>query len=178
MSQELYLVEPSLHYKESFQNLVMDYLRCKEEVYTNLYKPALANFDKYVKKLINHAQGKKLPDGEVPYSTFWLIDDYKKIYGNVRIRHQTLPVYGNIGYDIRPSSRGKGYGTILLGLAIEKAREFGIKRIKIACDQKNSPSIKVIEKNGGQFVEQIYDRKTRLFVNRYYIDVSYSEHKG
>jgi len=171
MSQEYYLVEPSLDYRESFLNLVMDYLRQKEDTYTDLYKPALANFNRYVKKLLDHARGIHLPEGEVPYSTYWLMDRYGKIYGNVRIRHHSLYVYGNIGYDIRPSARGQGYGTILLRLALDKARELDIKRIKIACDQRNKASIRVIEKNGGVFIEQVYDRKTRLFVNRYYIDI-------
>ena len=103
MSQEYFLVEPSLDYREAFLNLVMDYLRQKEDVYTDLYKPALANFNKFVKKLLNHAQGIYLPDGEVPYSTYWLTDRYGKIYGSVRVRHQSLYIYGNIGYDIRPS---------------------------------------------------------------------------
>lgn len=171
MSQEYFLVEPSLDYKESFLNMVMDYLRQKEDTYTDLYKPALANFNKYVKKLLHHARGINLPDGEVSYSTYWLTDRYGKIYGNVRIRHYSLHVYGNIGYDIRPSARRQGYGTILLRLALEKARELNLKRIKIACDQRNKASIRVIEKNGGIFIERVYDRRTRLFVNRYYIDI-------
>jgi len=175
MSQEYFLVEPSLDYKESFLNLVMDYLHQKEDTYTNLYKPAMANFNKYVKKLLDHARGRNLPGGEVPYSTYWLMDRYGKIYGNVRIRHLALHVYGNIGYDIRPSARGQGFGTIMLRLALEKARELNLKRIKIACDQRNKPSIRVIEKNGGVFIEQVYDRKTRLFVNRYYIDITKNE---
>jgi predicted acetyltransferase len=171
MNQEFFLVEPSVEYKESFLSLVMDYLRQKEDTYTNLYKPAMANFDKYVKKLLEHARGKNLPNGEVPYTTYWLTNTHKKVYGNVRIRHQSLPVYGNIGYDIRPSFRGMGYGTILLKLTLEKAREFGMSRLKIACDQRNKASIRVIEKNGGEFLERVYDRKTRLFVNRYFIDL-------
>jgi predicted acetyltransferase len=64
-----------------------------------------------------------------------------------------------------------GYGTILLKLTLEKAREFGMSRLKIACDQRNKASIRVIEKNGGEFLERVYDRKTRLFVNRYFIDL-------
>lgn len=175
MSQEYFLVEPSPDYREAFHNLVMDYLRQREETYTEVYKPALANFTRYVNKLLDHARGKNLPGGEVPYSTYWLTDRYGKIYGNVRIRHHALHVYGNIGYDIRPSARGQGYGTIMLRLALEKARELHLKRIKIACDQRNKASIRVIEKNGGVFIEQVYDRKTRLFVNKYYIDITKNE---
>lgn len=169
--KELFLTEPSLSYKDSFQSLVMEYLQSGEETYKNMYKPALANFNKYVILLKAHAQGKNLPAGEVAYSTYWLVTYYNHILGNIRLRHQSLPVYGNIGYDIRPSFRNNGYGTVMLKLAIEKAQQLEMNYLKIACDQRNKSSIKVIEKNGGVFIERVFDRKTRLFVNKYFIDL-------
>ena len=119
----------------------------------------------------SYARGRKLPAREVPHSTYWLTGPSGRIYGNIRIRHQALEVYGHIGYDIRPSSRGQGLGSLLLRLGLEKARDIEIPRIKIACDERNQPSVRIIQNSGGVFIERLYDRKTRLFVNRYYIDV-------
>ena len=34
----------------------------------------------------------------------------------------------NIGYLVRPSKRKMGYGKILLSLALEKARDIGLKK--------------------------------------------------
>lgn len=167
----MFLTGPHPEYRDAFRSMVRDYMHAHEHIYINLYKPALGNFEKYVALLHYYARGYKLPNHEVPHSTYWLTDHTRRVYGNIRIRHQALPVYGHIGYDIRPSFRGKGMGTLLLELGLEKARELEIARVKIACDERNKPSIRIIEKNGGVFIERLYDRKTRLFVNRYYINL-------
>lgn len=44
----------------------------------------------------------------------------------------------------------KGYGTLLLKLGLEKAKELGLKdKVLIICDDDNIGSYKIIEKNGG-----------------------------
>lgn len=171
MIQEMpvFLTEPSPRYRNGFQDLVNDYVYSGETIYMQLYRPALKNFEKYLQQLQQHKWGRKLPYHEVPYSTWWLADEKGVIYGNLRLRHQSLPVYGNVGYDIRPSFRGKGLGTLLLRLGLGKAKELEMERLKIACDEKNLASLKIIEKNGGQFLERIYDRRTRLYVKRFLI---------
>ena len=169
--KSLFLVEPSPRYRQGFQDLVNDYVYAGEQRYIHLYRPALKNFEKFLRKLQQHKWGRKLPYHEVPYSTWWLADEQGNIYGNLRIRHQALPVYGNVGYDIRPSHRAKGLGTLMLSLGLDKAKELKMKRLKIACDEKNLASLRIIEKNGGQFLERVYDRKTRLYIKRFLIEL-------
>jgi predicted acetyltransferase len=171
MTASLFLTDPQYEYRDAFRSMVHDYIQAQEHIYINLYKPALDNFEKYVALLHHYARGRKLPYHEVPHSTFWLTDSTGKIYGNIRIRHRALQVYGHIGYDIRPSCRGQGMGTRLLRLGLEKAKHLQLGRVKIACDERNKPSVHIIESNGGVFLERLYDRKTRLFVNRYCIDL-------
>jgi len=167
----MFLTDPRAEYRDAFRSSVRDYIRAREDVYINLYKPALGNFERYVALLHYYARGRKLPVHEVPHSTYWLTDSTGSVYGNIRIRHQALKVYGHIGYDIRPSFRGQGMGNLLLKLGLEKARELDIARIQIACNERNMPSLRIIHRNGGVFIERVYDRRTRFFVNRYYIDL-------
>lgn len=68
------------------------------------------------------------------------LNDYWRLYS------------GNIGYKIRPSERNRGYGTIMLGLALEKCREFDLNVIYLQCMKINEYSNKVIIKNGGKLV--------------------------
>lgn len=171
MTQHLFLTEPSEQFRDGFLNLVHDYLQSGESVYINQYRPALKNFSRYLQKLEQHRQGRMLPYYEVPYSTYWLADETKDVYGNLRIRHKALPVYGNIGYDIRPSCRGQGMGKLMLFKGLEKARALNFRRLKIACDEKNHSSISIIRANGGVFLERIYDRRTRLYVMRFIIEL-------
>src|SRR6478736_2526166 len=110
----------------------------------------------------DNEQGINLPEGWVPDSTFWLINRDKRILGAVNIRHQLteklLNSGGHIGYGIRPTERRKGYATLLLKLALEKARELGIHRVLVVCDERNIASERTILINGGtsdtDFVEE------------------------
>ena len=66
----------------------------------------------------------------VPQTTYYLLAE-GKIAGEVGIRHHLNDFLrqfgGHIGYDIRPSMRRRGYGTLICRLGIEKARhEIGI----------------------------------------------------
>jgi len=74
---------------------------------------------------------------------------------------------GHIGDGIRPSERGKGYGTKIVSLAIEECEKLGIKDILMCCDKNNIASARTIIKNGGILENEIDDRCT--IVKRYWI---------
>lgn len=57
-----------------------------------------------------------------------------------------INVGGNFAYAIRPSERGKGYGTIQLKLLIEKAKEIGLEKVLVTCRKNNIGSKKTMEK--------------------------------
>lgn len=62
---------------------------------------------------------------------------------------------GNIGYSIRPSERGKGYGNKALELAISEFTKLNSKDdIIICCYKENLPSKKIIQKMGGTLIEE------------------------
>ena len=93
-------------------------------------------------------------DGLVPDSTFFCLDTERSIFvGAVNIRHYLseglLLSGGHIGDGIRPSERGKGLGTRMIALALDKCRELGIGRVLMCCDSDNFASARTIEKNGG-----------------------------
>ena len=64
-----------------------------------------------------------------------------------------------IFYKILPQYRNKGYGTIMLNLALEKCKEFGFKTIRINCDYKNIASKKIIEKMVVKWILRVIKRK-------------------
>lgn len=93
-------------------------------------------------------------DGLVPDSTYFCLDTERSIFvGAVNIRHYLseglLLSGGHIGDGIRPSERGKGLGTRMIALALDKCRELGIERVLMCCDSDNFASARTIEKNGG-----------------------------
>ena len=100
-------------------------------------------------------------DGLVPDSTYFCLDTERSIFvGAVNIRHYLseglLLSGGHIGDGIRPSERGKGLGTRMIALALDKCRELGIERVLMCCDSDNFASVRTIEKNGG-VLENVVD---------------------
>lgn len=97
----------------------------------------------------------------VPSTRYWLYVD-KKPVGFADIRHFLTPALkqagGNIGYAIRPTERGKGYGKKLLELLLMEAREKGLEKVLITALPTNAASIGVAKANGGQLIKQTEER--------------------
>ena len=111
-------------------------------------------------------------DGLVPDSTYFCMDTERSIFvGAVNIRHYLseglLLSGGHIGDGIRPSERGKGLGTRMIALALDKCRELGIERVLMCCDSDNFASARTIEKNGGVLENVVGDGGAP--VKRYWI---------
>jgi predicted acetyltransferase len=149
MFENIELKLPSIIYKESFLENINDYKMSGDIEYFNIYKKALGNFEQYVEKLNNNARGVDLPEGYVPCSTFWLVNESNKVLGVIRIRHKSIPFDGHIGYDIAQKYRGNGYGTKILELALPLAKQIGIDKAILNCESSNIRSEKVIRANNG-----------------------------
>ncbi|MFP7299225.1 GNAT family N-acetyltransferase [Neobacillus niacini] len=162
MESRVSLVKPTVDLKEEYLSFYQEWLDSKEDMIPWVIKRDPSNFEEMVQFLRNNEQGQNLPEGWVPDSTFWLINQDKRILGVVNIRHRLnenlLNRGGHIGYGIRPSERMKGYATKLLSLALEKSKELGINKALVVCDEENTGSFKTIVNNGGipdsDFVEE------------------------
>ncbi len=82
-----------------------------------------------------------------------------------------MAVGGHIGYAIRASMRGKGYGNKILELAIPEAKKLGIDRVLVTCDVTNLASRKIIEKNRGILENQVRNPETGIDKLRFWISV-------
>ena len=99
-----------------------------------------------------------LIDGwRVPSTRYWLYVEGKPV-GFADLRHFLTPALrqsgGNIGYAIRPTERGKGYGKKLLELLLEEARKMKLEKVLITARPINMASIGVAKANGGKIVRQ------------------------
>ena len=125
------------------------------------YRDAIADFDSFIQLCADETVGRNLAPGRVPQSTFWLVRNGRTILACSRLRH-TLNTFleefgGHIGYDVRPAERRQGYGTHILRLTLEKARDLGLKRVLVTADSPNVPSWRIIEKNGGLLYSESSD---------------------
>ncbi|THF70947.1 GNAT family N-acetyltransferase [Deinococcus sp. Arct2-2] len=171
------LVAPTQRYKISFLSAVREAQAAATGLGDTLnwnVDELEADFGKLLNNLRRYEPGNKLPEGFVYSESRWLVDgnDY---LGRISIRYslnERLREFGgHIGYEIRPSARRQGNGTLALKLALERTRELGIKRVLVTCDADNLGSRRVIEANKGElegeFQLECYDRPIR----RYWITV-------
>lgn len=142
------------------------YLSVLHEIQTNenhfsnpMFKASLPEFHKWTKSESDAAKGINLPNGYVPKSPFWLIDDTnQEIIGIGRIKHTLTPAMksqtGHIAYAIRRSRRNKGYGNVLLKLLLLECQKLQIDPIQITVLRSNKYSNLIILKNNGRLFKQ------------------------
>jgi predicted acetyltransferase len=166
-----HLVRPVAVYKRSYR----DYIRelGDEERYPFPLDYDHDDFPALLKRLDNLARGIDLPEGFVPSSTFWLVHG-DELVGVSNLRHclndRIREIGGHIGVGIRPSFRGRGLGTLLLGLTITEARQRGIRPIYIHCHKHNTASARMIIGNGGVLESEVLDAGSAEVVQRYILE--------
>ena len=107
----------------------------------------------------------------MPCTYLWIVEG-ETFLGSLAIRHELndflLNEGGHIGYSVRPSARRSGHAAEALAAALPIARELGLTRVLLTCDEDNSGSRSTIEKNGG-----IYE-DTRNGKRRYWVETAAS----
>jgi predicted acetyltransferase len=133
------------------------------------------NFPDFLNRLSACSRGENLPEGFVPHSTFFLVRNGSEVVGVSNLRHQLTASLrregGNIGYGIRPSARGLGFGTRLLSDTLVRAREMGLSEAWLTCAKGNIASVRVIVRNRGELMSEEYVESRGEIVLRYRIDL-------
>lgn len=165
------LVEPTTGLEAAFRHMAAEW----HAAGVDRFGDAFGDFSAYVQALEGQKDLGNLSPGWVPGSTFWLVTGDGRVLGTSRLRHWLVPHLeqegGHIGYDVRPSERGKGYGTALLALTLDRARDLGLRDVLVTCDTDNVASARVIEKNGGRLVGRGVSEESGKMVNRYRIEL-------
>lgn len=112
-------------------------------------------FAEWLAQIAQYEKGEALPRGHVPSSCFFLKNSGSpRIYGVVSVRWQLTPPLmrfsGNIGYSIRPSMRGMGFGKAQLQAALRNIGERGVDSALLTCDEDNAASAATILSCGGR----------------------------
>lgn len=166
------LIEPTPELKETFIAMAAEYQSLGEKRYAELLPQLEHDFAGYVQRLEMDAAGIDLPEGYVPQSTFWSVEDHDLV-GGIRIRHKLTPwlkqIGGHIGYDIRPSRRRQGYGTRQLALALEFPRKWDWVKVLLTCNDDNIASARIIEANGGKLWDVVHPEGEPTPIRRYWI---------
>lgn len=168
------MYDPQVHFRNEFLVMVDEYEQVGE--LRSEYEKARLDFSAYIDWLQDQSRGIGLSPGIVPMTTFWLVRDGLITLGEVRLRHHLTPALevegGHIGYTIRPSERRKGYGTLQLKLALEKARSLGLQGVMLTCDADNTGSIHIMEKNRGVLTGNAVSPRSDKPILHYWIELN------
>ncbi|MBR5962412.1 MAG: GNAT family N-acetyltransferase [Clostridia bacterium] len=154
---ELVLVCPSTDMKEEILQYKEEHFASGDmQVHGSGGLAFFDSFDEWLNRILSVRE--KSPENTVQTSTFFSrrVSDGKLI-GCIKIHHtltEALESGGHIAYGIRPSERGKGYGTQQLALGLEYAKRQQMKQVVIACDKENKASAKTAMSCGGKLVKE------------------------
>ncbi|MBQ6116838.1 MAG: GNAT family N-acetyltransferase [Oscillospiraceae bacterium] len=143
------LIVPKEEYLPSYKEAYAEYV----ENGINTYAFTDASSCDIIAKFDRYREERDLPPDRVGEDKYWLVDDEKAYFiGEIAIRRRLNEALaqrgGHIGYGVRCSEWNRGYGTKMLRLALEKAKERHISPVLITCNDDNLASARVMEKNG------------------------------
>lgn len=152
------LVRPSIELKEKALDYRQEHFDFGEKIING--SELFDQIDLYEDWLIavtNNTNIQTVSPDWVVTDTFFALDiDTRQIVGMIDLRHTLhdfLIDFGNCGYSVRPSQRGKGIATEMLKQLLIIARNAGLEKLHLSVERDNISSIKTITKNGG-----IYER--------------------
>ncbi|MBO4384610.1 MAG: GNAT family N-acetyltransferase [Clostridia bacterium] len=115
--------------------------------------------------------------GESRSFHYWAVDG-KRFIGELQIRtefsERVLNDIGSIGYAVRVSEWGKGYGTEILRQGLLTAKSLGMDKVLLTVNEENLRSIHIIEKSGAELsdsIEAYNDAEGAHILRRYWISL-------
>ncbi|WP_119393952.1 GNAT family N-acetyltransferase [Salinibius halmophilus] len=113
------------------------------------YTDALKDPEASLRRNIDIAQGKNLPDGWCPQETYFAVKN-QRLLGAIRLRrgdgHFIQNEIGHIGYEVRPKEQGRGIAKHLLQYIVDHQLT---SPALVVCDADNIASARVAQTIAG-----------------------------
>ena len=155
MMRELVFVAPDASMRRAIESYRQEHFAYGEQhIYGGAWMEQVPDFSEWLHIVRANADERSVSRSWVVSTTLCVLrkaDGY--LVGMVDIHHALNDFLktagGHLSYGVRPSQRGRGYGTQILNMALEELARLDVKRVMINCDAANLPAIRTIEKNGG-----------------------------
>lgn len=177
MTENLYLIKPSLKYSEEILNYEKEFNNPIDGIAGSSMLTSFESIEDWLENLSLYETVETLPNkNHVPGIQFILIrEDDNKVLGMANLRTELndylLNYGGHIGYSICPSERQKGYGKIILKEILREAKILGLDKVLVTCNETNIGSNKIILSNNGILENKLFDEDDNQWVKRHWIDL-------
>lgn len=156
MKNDIVLVRPSLELKEKALAYRREHFRHGETIiYGSELFDKTDSYEEWLSSVTRNTNPETVNKNWVVTDTFFAIRKSDlRIIGMIDLRHtlnEFLKDLGNCGYSVRPSERKKGYAAEMLSQLLQVAKKAEMKELHISVETENTPSVKVIQKNGGMY---------------------------
>lgn len=170
-------MEPSGEYSRQIQAYRQEFRDCGDSMDGTGGLSQTEDIETWIEQCRLFQDPALVPKGLVPATQYiYVREDDQKIVGMLQIRHELndyLAKYsGHIGYSVVRSERRKGYASQMLRLALSECRKRGIDRVLVSCGKDNIASRRTILSCGGVYESTVYEPDKKIFLEKYWIDVS------
>lgn len=175
MTESFCLLKPTLEFSNSINSYTKEFNNPINGIAGTSMLTSFESIEEWITSLKLYESKNTVPvKNHVPGFQYILVRKKdSKIIGMSNLRTELndylLNYGGHIGYSICPSERKKGYGKIILRKTLIKAKELGLERVLVTCNDKNIGSEKIILSNNGIFENKIFDVDDRAWVKRHWI---------
>lgn len=168
---------PNMRHKVEYERVMDKWESMENNIQPELMRRYSKNlgsnipFDKWLEYCEDDRTTGSMLKNNVPCTLFFMIKDKKEIVGCIVMNHKDTH-RGHLHAGIVPWHRGKGYGTKMLSLALQKCFDAGIPTVHITPRKDNQGAIKTILKNGGVLIQEFVEDGNQIL--RYEIDITTS----
>lgn len=181
MMQELVFVAPNASMRRAMDDYRREHLeRGERQIFGGAWLEQVGSFAEWLHLVKMNADIRRVPPHWVQSSTFCVIRKSDGYLVGMADIHHTLNAFlrdagGHLSYGVRPTQRGRGYGTQILRMSLSYLHQIGVQHALINCARNNVPAVRTIEKNGGRPVSS-YRHAAGYSVLRYWMSTSVQPH--
>jgi predicted acetyltransferase len=143
----------------------LEHLKPYEDFLVECYQSGLSKYKEAISEPRVYLERTVSDQGNT--STYFCVE-HEEILGAIRFRHHTSEyienVIGHVGYETKPTARGKGVARIMLSWIQSNILD---SDAIVTCEADNIASEKVIKRCGGIYLNQIYSVEKQNDVKRF-----------
>lgn len=169
---KLVLVNNDPHFEVHFKKYVSEWGNEEakpNEDYYGMYKKVFKDYAAFTNHLVALRDSKRLEEGKPYVRFYWFLKNHNEIVGTIRYRLNIPEEFGNLGYEISPKHRNKGYGRKMLAELIKQLKAEKVGSVLLTLSQDNLASEKIIELNGGIFLKLLKSKESNMDLKLYEI---------